>query len=270
MFWSLSLTLSGSSEWHSHDVFELVFCRAGSGLLILDQENIELVSRRTILIAPKIRHRFVFRETEAADLKIICITSADVATHLSAPQSSFLYNSNKLERKFTDYSEKTSPPWELVEMIPDGLGNQDPGELHLAWGVIGLLLASYMRNNREFENGSGSRHMDTIRRICEWLDSQPEDPGDLDKIALRFGLSRSLLTREFRRYTNTSIVEYINIRRLQKAGMILSSTRKGIAEAAFESGFSSLPNFYRRFKGMYGVSPAEFRSQFFKKVEKEV
>jgi AraC family transcriptional activator of mar-sox-rob regulon len=102
-----------------------------------------------------------------------------------------------------------------------------------------------------------------IRKICEWLDNQLEDTGALDEIALWFGLSRSLLTREFRRYTNTSVIEYINIRRLQKAGMILSSTGKGIAEAAFESGFSSLPNFYRRFKGMYGVSPAEFRSQFF-------
>ena len=132
-------------------------------------------------------------------------------------------------------------------------------------GSYWLLLASCMRENRESEDGSGSRHLDTIRKICEWLDGQTEDPGDLDEIALRFGLSRSLLTREFRRYTNTSIVEYINIRRLQKAGMILSSTGKGIAEAAFESGFSSLPNFYRRFKGMFGVSPAEFRSQFFKK-----
>jgi AraC family transcriptional activator of mar-sox-rob regulon len=239
-------------------------------MLILDQENIELVSHRSILIAPKVRHRFVFRKIEAADLKIVCFTSADVATHFSAALSSFLYNFNKLERAFTDFSEKSSPPWELVDMIPDWLGNQDPGELHIAWGVIGLLLASCMREKRETEDGSGSRHLVTIRKICEWLDSQPEEPGDLDDIAMRYGLSRSLLTREFRRYTNTSVVEYINIRRLQKAGMILSSTGKGIAEAAFESGFSSLPNFYRRFKGMYGVSPAEFRGQFFKIVEKEV
>jgi AraC-like DNA-binding protein len=104
-----------------------------------------------------------------------------------------------------------------------------------------------------------------VRATIIGLDSQPEAPVALNEIALRFGLSRSLLTREFRNYTNTSIVEYINIRRLQKAGIILSSTRKGIDEAAFESGFSSLPNFYRRFKRMYGVSPAEFRSQFFKK-----
>jgi AraC-like DNA-binding protein len=270
MFWSITLTLSESSEWHSHDVFELIFCRAGTGLLILDQENIELVSHRTILIASKARHRFVFRKNEAADLKIVCITPADIATHLSAAQSSFLYNLNKLERKFTDYPEKTSLPWELVEMIPDGLGNQDLGELHIAWGVIGLLLASCMRKRRDPENNLESRHLNTIRKICEWLDSQPEAPGDLNEIALRFGLSRSLLTREFRSYTNTSITEYINIRRLQKAGIILSSTGEGIAEAAFESGFSSLPNFYRRFKGMYGVSPAEFRSQFFKKVEKKV
>lgn len=270
MFWSITLTLSESSEWHSHDVFELILCRAGTGLLILDQENIELVSHRAVLIASKARHRFVFRKNEAADLKIVCITPADIATHLSAAQSSFLYNLNKLEGTFTDFSDKASVQWALVEMIPDGLGNQDPGEVHIAWGIIGVLIASCMRTKRDPENDLGSRHLHRIRKICEWLDGHSEDPGDLNEIALRFGLSRSLLTREFRSYTNTSIVEYINIRRLQKAGIILSSTGAGIAEAAFESGFSSLPNFYSRFKKMYGVSPAEFRRQFFHKVEKDV
>lgn len=268
MFWSVALTLSESTEWHSHDVFELILCRAGTGMLILDQENIELVSRRAILISSKARHRFVFRKDETADIKFVCITPADIAIYFSAAQSSFLYSLNKREGSFTDFPEKTSLPWELVEMVPDGLGNQDPGELHIAWGVIGLLLASCMRNKRNPEKASVSIHLNTIRNICEWLDGHPEDPGDLNEIAVRFGLSRSLLTREFRKYTNTSIVEYINIRRLQKAGIILSSTGEGIAEAAFQSGFSSLPNFYRQFKNMYGVSPTEFRHQFFKKVEK--
>lgn len=27
---------------------------------------------------------------------------------------------------FTDYSEKTFPPWELIAIITDGLGNQEP------------------------------------------------------------------------------------------------------------------------------------------------
>ncbi|PLX93471.1 MAG: hypothetical protein C0620_07575 [Desulfuromonas sp.] len=270
MFWSVTTTLSDSSEWHSHDVFELILCRSGSGLLILDQENIELVSRRAILIASKARHRFVFRKNETADFKFVCFTPTDIATHLSAAQSSFLYNLNKPEYSFTDFPEQTSLPWELVEMIPDGLGDQDPGEVHIAWAVIGLLLASCMGNKRDPEMASGSNHLNTIRKICEWLDKEPEDPGDLNEIALRFGLSRSLLTREFRSYTNTSIVEYINIRRLQKAGIILSSTGEGVAEAAFQSGFSSLPNFYRQFKRMYGVSPSEFRNQFFKKVEQDV
>ena len=264
MYWSMTLTLSESSEWHSHDVFELVFCHTGTGILIVDQEDIELVSRRTILVAPKVRHRFLFREDESADLKIVCVTSADVATHLSATQSSFLYSLNNLGYASTDYSEKKSPPWELIEMIPNGLGNQNPSELHIAWGIIGLLCATCMRGNLMLENGPGSKHLKTIRTICEWLDNHLEDAGDLDEISLRFRLSRSLLTREFRRYTSTSIVEYINIRRLQMAGAILSSTEKDVAEVAFESGFSSLSNFYRRFKRMYGVTPVEFRSQFFK------
>jgi AraC-like DNA-binding protein len=47
--------------------------------------------------------------------------------------------------------------------------------------------------------------------------------------------------------------------------LVLSSTGKGITEAAFESGFSSSPNFYRRFKGKYGVPSAEFRRQLLNK-----
>lgn len=266
MIWCIPLTISESSEWHSHDVFELILCRAGTGLLILDQKNIELVSHRAILIASKARHRFVFRKDETVDLKIVCITPADIAAHLSATQSSYLYHLHKLECTFTDYPQDSPLPWEIFEMIPDGVGNQDPGDVHVAWGIIGLLISSFIGKKRDYEKEPETKHLKTIQKICEWLDSHSENPGDLNDIALRFGLSRSLLTREFRSYTHTSVIEYINVRRLQKAGRILSSTGEGIAEAAYESGFASLPNFYRQFKKMYGVSPAEFRSQFFQKV----
>lgn len=263
MFWNITLTLAESSGWHGHDVFELVFCLAGEGSLLLDQQSIELRNRRTILIAPKVRHRFVFKADESADLKIVCMTTADMATYLSPAQGSILNSLKKLRCAFTDHPKKNSRLWRLVEMLPDGLSNEDHGERHVSWGIIGLLLASHARDQQLSGNGSKAKHFETIQKVCQWLDKHLDDTGNLDRIACRFGLSRSLLTREFRRHTSTSIVEYITIRRLQKAGTLLASSDKSITEAAFESGFPSITNFYRRFKGLYGVTPTEFRSQFF-------
>jgi len=264
MFWNISLTLAESSEWHDHDVFELVFCLAGRGGLLIDQQYIELMNRRTLLIAPKVRHRYIFSADESADLKIVCVTTADMATYLSPAQASVLSGLKNLRCTFTDHPKQASRLWSLVEMLPDGLSNEDHGELHVTWGIIGLLLASHARDQQLLGNCSKAKHFGTIQKVCEWLDKNLDDTGDLDGIACRFGLSRSLLTREFRRHTSTSIVEYLNIRRLQKAGTLLSATGKSITEAALESGFPSIANFYRRFKGLYGVTPTEFRSQFFK------
>ena len=258
--WNIALTLTESSEWHAHDVFEFVFCRAGTGLLVMDQQCIELVSQRTILIEPKARHKYVFRSDESADLKIVCMTSVDVATYLSPFQISALRQMNPSEVTFTDHPNRWPKLLELLTVIPDGFNSDDRGELHVAWGAMALLLAWHFRNLIMPDNGPGKRHLSTIQKVCRWLDSHLENIGGLDEIASRFGLSRSLLTREFRRYTGTSIVDYTNTRRLQKACLILASTDQNITEAAFECGFSSLANFYRKFKVLYGVTPNEFRN----------
>jgi AraC family transcriptional activator of mar-sox-rob regulon len=150
--------------------------------------------------------------------------------------------------------------WELTEMmIPEGLKHGDRDELNVAWGAIALLLARHMHGRHLPRKVPDTRYLSTIQKVYEWIDTHLEHAGTLDEIASRFGLSRSLLTREFRRHTGTSVIDYVNTRRLQKVGIILASTEKSITEAAFESGFSSLANFYRKFKVLYGVTPIEFR-----------
>lgn len=261
MFWGTTLALVEATDWHAHDVFELVFCRDGTGLLVLEEQNIELLVRRTILIAPKVRHRYFFREAESATLKIVCVTAEDVSTYLSPAQTSILRHMSREGVTFTDYAGEGLKIWDLSEIIPDGFGHVNHGELNVVWGVIGLLLASHMQGRKISDDRTGARHAETIKKLCEWLDNNLEDNVSLDNLASKFGISRSLLTREFKRYAGTSIVDYVNTRRLQKAGSILASTEKSITEAALESGFSSIANFYKRFQNLYGVTPASFRRQ---------
>ena len=101
------------------------------------------------------------------------------------------------------------------------------------------------------------------RRLCEWLLNHLPEEINLDDIASTFALSRSLLTRSFRRHTGTSIVEYLNTRRLERAAVLLTSAAdESIARAAMDCGFSNLSHFHRCFKSAYGLTPAEFRRNF--------
>lgn len=260
MILSTKIELANSSEWHEHHIIEIIFCRSGSGLLVLDQHEIDLVSRRAIIIAPGVRHRFLFRGDESADLKIVCMTQADATLNLSAAQSAVLGQVRIKEAAFTDYTESDLWLWELVDQIPDTLKGEERGNSVMTWGLIGTLVASFVHRMEICLEEFGSKHSYKIRDVCAWIDANLNQLENLDALASRFGMSKTLLTREFRRYTSTSIVNYVNSRRLQSAGAALMSSRKSILEVSLDQGFASLANFYKEFKALYGITPNEFRS----------
>lgn len=258
MFWSFSLTLAESIAWHTHDVYEFVLCRSGSGLLLLDSGEVVLAKGRTVLVAPRVRHRYVFGRGESVGLKVVCLTEGDMATQLSPAQVAALMAPQPTGCSMVEHHAGAARLWDTADMIPDGIGRDEGVDVPVAWGAIGLLLAFHVRD-MQAGGDAGARHNDAMRGVRGWLDAHLAQPVDLDGLAARFGLSRSLLTREFRRHAGASVVEYVNTRRLEKAGGELAESDRGIAEVALRCGFASLPNFYRRFRALYGVTPAEFR-----------
>lgn len=260
MIWSTTLHLAKSSEWHEHDIIELIFCRSGSGLLVVGRQDIELTPRRAVIIAPGSGHRFIFRGEQSAVLKIVCMTQTDANINLSAAQTAVLGQVKANGAAFTEYPEQDGWLWDLVDQIPDTLEGEQHVDPAMTWGVIGVLVASYLRRMDLLPTEVGGKHSEKMREICAWIDSNLNHSGKLDDLANRFGMSRTLLTREFRKYTGTSIVNYVNSRRLQNAGTALMSPGKSVLEVSLEYGFASLANFYKQFKSLYGMTPAEFRS----------
>ncbi|MDR3043083.1 MAG: AraC family transcriptional regulator [Desulfovibrio sp.] len=258
MFWSFSLTLAESTAWHAHDVYEFVLCRSGSGLLLLDNGEVALAGGRTVLVAPRVRHRYAFGRGETVGLKVVCLTQGDMVTQLSPTQIAALMAPQPAGCSMVAHQTDVARLWDMADMIPDGIGRDEGTEVPVAWGAIGLLLAFHVRD-MQAGGDAGARHHDAMRGVRGWLDAHLDQPVDLDGLAARFGLSRSLLTREFRRHAGASVVAYVNTRRLEKAGGELAESDRGIAEVALRCGFASLPNFYRRFRALYGVTPAEFR-----------
>ena len=259
MLWSLSAELAESSPRHQHGIFEFVLCRGSGGKLFADNGEIEFRSSRTILVPPNTPHRFAFTAGEIGRLKIVCAPPEDLPRFLSPTQVAMVDGLYAAGITVADHPDQELWLSQLSEMITDGFGNDDVRTEQLNWSAVNLLLAMHAQARHLVQDHSINHHRGRIHEVVAWIENNLKDDLTIDQAACQFGLSRSLLTKQFRLFTGMSFVDFCNVRRVQKAATILVTESGSVTQAALESGFSNLSHFHRQFKMYFGLTPAAFR-----------
>jgi AraC-like DNA-binding protein len=101
-----------------------------------------------------------------------------------------------------------------------------------------------------------------LLRARDLADSRYFEPLDVDDLAGAAGLSRAHFSREFRRVFGESPHSYLLTRRLERAGALLRTTDRSVADICFSVGLQSVGSFTTSFKRTYGVSPTAYRAAF--------
>lgn len=78
---------------------------------------------------------------------------------------------------------------------------------------------------------------------------------------LKLDISGGYAARLFKRYVGLGFREYAKEKRLSAAATCLKTTALSVKEIAAEFGYRSAPDFTRRFKQQFHLSPTEFRSR---------
>ena len=81
----------------------------------------------------------------------------------------------------------------------------------------------------------------------------------IDEIASTFYITPSHLCRTFKKLTGYTVIQYINILKIQKACDLLHETRKSITEIALDCGFNSTMYFCKTFKAILNITPTDYR-----------
>lgn len=82
---------------------------------------------------------------------------------------------------------------------------------------------------------------------------------NIDEIAATFYVTPSHLCRTFKKLTGYTIIQYINMLKLQKACGLLHDTRKSVTEIALDCGFNSTMYFCKLFHSILGITPTQYR-----------
>lgn len=83
----------------------------------------------------------------------------------------------------------------------------------------------------------------------------------MDDISSQVNLSKGACCREFKKYMNCSIFEYITNYRLVESEKLLITTNESITDIAYKCDFASASYFIEKFKLQTGMSPFVYRKK---------
>ncbi len=98
-----------------------------------------------------------------------------------------------------------------------------------------------------------------VKKAVNYIKLHFESPLTLQGIAETIHVNPSHLSRKFKEDTGMSLIDFLNLCRIEAAKIYLKSNTSSITDIAFIVGFNDVNYFSRVFKKVIGLTPSQFR-----------
>lgn len=100
---------------------------------------------------------------------------------------------------------------------------------------------------------------DRIQQVLLYIRKNLGAENDVDTLANMVGLSKDHLIRLFKKSTGETPIQYITMRKIERAEILLSTTNLSVKEVAHTVGYEDHSYFNRIFKKVVGLTPRDYR-----------
>lgn len=246
---------------HSHDFFELLFCRSCEGVAYLvGADRYQLQKGDIILVPPGVSHRPLLPESlhEPYDRYVIWLSPEFMALY------SHFFREDSL-KKHPDVSmlRTAGSKWESLEdLFRTGVIMSERKEYGWEAAVIGntILLLTQIRkmlHNHSFGN-MHTEKPELLDKLTTYVEYHYHQPITIGELAKHFFVSSSTISHLFKQKMGVSFYRYVTQRRLIAAKTLIQQGTP-METVSQEVGFSDYSTFYRAFKQEYGIGPRAYR-----------
>ncbi len=140
--------------------------------------------------------------------------------------------------------------------------NDDALARALAFGYIIEIFC--LLNRKDIKHSGETEHLpENILALQQYLDTHYSEIDSVTEVAEHFFYSREYVSRLFKKYYDTTILDYIHKLRIAKSQSLIAEGMP-IIDVCYAVGFSSLSTFIRAFRSITNMTPSQY-----KKVVKE-
>ncbi len=246
-----------------HNFSELIY--VDKGAISVESENYsgELADGQLLIHRPNEVHSLTCSDNDAPNVIIIGFECQNDALRQFAGSPTTLRTSQKkmLADLLKEGMSVYAPPYNMPyvkrmhkrEAIP--FGADQILKLKLEMFLILLVRGKMKSDTRASKLVPDIGGIKGVHRyVCEHYNQKIT----LEQLCLLFGTNKTTLCDEFRKAYGSTIFNYINMLRVERAKKLLSEGGMSITDISTELGFSSIHYFCRVFKKLVGKSPKDF------------
>lgn len=139
-----------------------------------------------------------------------------------------------------------------IDLIDEKLNNENAVEL------LGELIEFLIYTIEEKKKPSLLHQ--TVNEVIQYIDEQVQSPMTVEGLAQKFDVSTSHLSRIFREHAGITLVEYINIKKVEESQYYLRFSHQKISDISNNFHFCNQSYYTRIFKKYTGFTPRKFRN----------
>lgn len=131
-------------------------------------------------------------------------------------------------------------------------------DIHSKLSIDMLLLAAFGKiwNKVQLERQVKPKWVKTLQEI---IHNEPEVCSSLSLIAKQLNIHPVHLSREFSKYFDSTLGQYLRNQKVNNAALMMSHSDASLTEIGYASGFYDQSHFISNFKRVYGRTPLKFR-----------
>lgn len=127
--------------------------------------------------------------------------------------------------------------------------------------IVALFAGAGLLGTPRESNSRPDYQNQTLREIIEYLNENCTESIRLPEVAARFGLTPQYFCTFFKEHFGRTLIQHINLLRIQRASRYLRETDLPIMEISFLVGFENFSYFIKRFREVFGCTPSEYRKK---------
>lgn len=233
---------------HLHNSFELLFLQEGSMSVTVNEEKEELGVGDVAVVLPGDIHSY---ETKNASKGFMMFFAENYCSDLQ-----------QIFGKYSIANHVYHMPTSGIDVIKEKyerIGDEPYAHLFFK-GYVSALFYDIIESIMLIDKKQDVGH-DLLKKMLVHVRQGYDSGINLNETAEVLGLSRSYVSRFFRKTIGCGFNEYVNRLRVEKSKTLLTAGSLGVLDIAIECGFDNQRSFDRTFKKYAKMTPSEYRKR---------
>lgn len=239
---------------HSHPFYHMLVVQSGELQVTADEKNYTIRAGQCVLIPREMKHAYIN----------LCTTVNEcLEIKFSIPSSS-------ADEKFAKYGLlQTEDPLaaklsqRIIQEYTDLGPLADEAAASYMDSLLHILTAGHRYHKRnDFRFIDASEYSPLSQQIIRYLEQHYAESISLDDIAKAVGYNKSYMCTSFKKNTQTTINDCLNMIRIRRAAELIAYSDNDISHIASMCGFSTVSHFNQVFLKNVGTTPGQCRKAY--------